>query len=142
MKDTTSMYSVYALRDSAGDVLWVGQTIRPKTRIQQHVGLQSWGDEIFSTEWIHNLNSKQAREQERELIKTLLPKYNDILYKGTYQWEYRECGHKYRCNHCKSGKGHGPYLYHYRSDEPGKRRGYYIKLSELHKHPDAPPRPV
>ncbi len=52
----------------------------------------------------------------------------------------RQCGHKERCNKCKSGKRHGPYLYRYLYRD-GKYRSEYIKLSELAKHPDAPPRP-
>jgi hypothetical protein len=59
---------------------------------------------------------------------------------GHYQWEYRQCGHKERCKRCKSGERHGPYLYRYLYRD-GKYRSEYIKLSELAKHPDAPPRP-
>ncbi len=32
---------------------------------------------------------------------------------GTFQWQMRECGHKERCNKCKSGKRHGSYLYRF-----------------------------
>src|SRR5215207_2032745 len=48
---------------------------------------------------------------------------------GTFQWQMRECGHKDRCNKCKSGKRHGPYLYrfYYRA---GKRHSEYIRLSK------------
>lgn len=60
---------------------------------------------------------------------------------GHYQWEYVQCGHKERCKRCQSGKKHGPYLYRYFSSN-GKQKSEYIKLSELPKHPDAPPRPV
>jgi hypothetical protein len=59
---------------------------------------------------------------------------------GHYQWEYRECGHKERCKRCKSGRKHGPYLYRYYYRD-GKQRSQYIKLKELAKHPEAPPRP-
>jgi hypothetical protein len=46
---------------------------------------------------------------------------------GTFQWQMRECGHKERCNKCKSGERHGPYLYrfYYRA---GKRHSEYISL--------------
>src|SRR5688572_6456729 len=40
---------------------------------------------------------------------------------GTFQWQMRECGHKDRCNKCKSGKRHGPYLYRFYYHD-GKRR--------------------
>ena len=48
---------------------------------------------------------------------------------GTFQWQMRECGHKDRCNKCKSGKRHGPYLYrfYYRDS---KRRSEYISLKK------------
>jgi hypothetical protein len=48
---------------------------------------------------------------------------------GTFQWQMRECGHKERCNKCKSGKRHGPYLYrfYYRH---GKRHSEYISLKK------------
>lgn len=61
--------------------------------------------------------------------------------RGTYQWELVACGHKERCNRCKSGKKHGPYLYRYFYRE-GKYTSQYIRLKDLDKHPDAPPRPA
>jgi hypothetical protein len=60
---------------------------------------------------------------------------------GTYQWQYRECGHKDRCKRCRSGKKHGPYLYRFYYRE-GKYRSEYIPLRRVHEHPDAPPRPA
>lgn len=60
---------------------------------------------------------------------------------GTYQWELVACGHKERCKKCKSGKKHGPYLYRYFYRE-GKYTSQYIRLKDLDKHPDAPPRPA
>ncbi len=44
---------------------------------------------------------------------------------GTFQWQMRECGHKERCNKCKSGKRHGPYLYRFYYRD-GKRHNEYI----------------
>jgi hypothetical protein len=48
---------------------------------------------------------------------------------GTFRWQMRECGHKDRCNKCKGGERHGPYLYrfYYRN---GKRRSEYIPLKK------------
>ena len=60
---------------------------------------------------------------------------------GHYQWEYVQCGHKKRCKRCQSGRKHGPYLYRYFYRD-GKQRSQYIKLSELHLHPEAPSRPT
>lgn len=48
---------------------------------------------------------------------------------GTFQWQMRECGHKERCNKCKSGKRHGPYLYRFYYRD-GKRRSEYIPLEK------------
>jgi hypothetical protein len=60
---------------------------------------------------------------------------------GHYQWEFVQCGHKNRCQRCQSGRKHGPYLYRY-FYQNGKQKSQYIKLSDLAKHPEAPPRPV
>src|SRR5215218_9490240 len=46
---------------------------------------------------------------------------------GTFQWQMRECGHKERCNKCKSGKRHGPYLYRFYYRDR-KRHSEYISL--------------
>src|SRR3712207_703852 len=48
---------------------------------------------------------------------------------GTFQWQMRECGHKERCNKCKSGKRHGPYLYRFYYRD-GKRHSEYIPLKK------------
>jgi hypothetical protein len=60
---------------------------------------------------------------------------------GHYQWEYVACGNKDRCRKCKGGEKHGPYLYRYFYKD-GKQKSEYIKLSDLPKHPKAPPQPV
>lgn len=45
-----------------------------------------------------------------------------------YRWEMVECGHKDRCQKCRSGEKHGPYLYRYfRKD--GKMKSEYVTLS-------------
>jgi hypothetical protein len=48
---------------------------------------------------------------------------------GTFQWQMRECGHKDRCNKCKSGKRHGPYLYRFYYRDR-KRHSEYISLEK------------
>ena len=80
---------------------------------------------------------KRQRWQKPESLQSLFFSSKD----GHYQWEYRQCGHKERCKRCKSGQKHGPYLYRY-SYRDGKYRSQYIKLSELAKHPEAPPHPL
>ena len=83
----------------------------------------------------------ERRKQEQQESTT--PK-EQLFYSGqvgTYQWEYVSCGRSERCRKCHSGKKHGPYLYRYFYRD-GKQKSEYIKLSDLPKHPDAPPRPV
>ena len=86
----------------------------------------------------------ERREQEQQRKQRQEPVANERLFfsskDGHYQWEYRQSGHKERCKRCQSGKRHGPYLYRYLYRD-GKYRSEYIKLSELAKHLDAPPRP-
>jgi hypothetical protein len=48
---------------------------------------------------------------------------------GTFQWQMRACGHKDRCNKCKSGKRHGPYLYRFYYRDR-KRHSKYISLKK------------
>jgi hypothetical protein len=48
---------------------------------------------------------------------------------GTFQWQMRQCGHKERCNKCKSGERHGPYLYRFYYRD-GKRHSEYIPLKK------------
>ncbi len=94
------------------------------------------------------LQSRIAEElqtrQQQERIRKHRPSSTEQLFvsgnAGHYQWEYVQCGHKERCHKCKSGKKHGPYLYRYFYKD-GKQKSAYIKLSDLPKHPDAPPRP-
>ena len=85
----------------------------------------------------------ESRRQEAE--KKSHSKDNEQLFYskqgGYYQWEYVACGHQERCQKCKYGKKHGPYLYRYFYKD-GKQRSQYIRLTDLAKHPEAPPRPV
>jgi len=87
---------------------------------------------------------QQQQQQQQQRKQRQEPGAKERLFfsskDGHYQWEYRQCGHKERCKLCKNGKRHGPYLYRYIYRD-GKYRSEYIKLSELAKHPDAPPRP-
>ena len=48
---------------------------------------------------------------------------------GTFQWQMRACGHKDRCNKCKSGKRHGPYLYRFYYRDR-KRHSEYISIKK------------
>jgi hypothetical protein len=85
-----------------------------------------------------DLENKRQRERERTEGKEQLF-YSG--HSGTYRWEYVACGHSERCRKCQSGKKHGPYLYRYfYKDE--KQKSEYIRLSDVHLHPDAPVRPV
>ena len=62
-------------------------------------------------------------------------------FAGTFQWQMRECGHKDRCNKCKSGKRHGPYLYRFYYRDR-KRHSEYISLKKARAlGPERPPVP-
>ncbi len=68
-----------------------------------------------------------AKERNHESAVEILESHETSA--GTFQWQMRECGHKDRCNKCKSGKRHGPYLYrfYYRN---WKRHSEYISLKK------------
>jgi hypothetical protein len=68
-----------------------------------------------------------AKERDHESVVEVLESRETSA--GTFQWQMRECGHKDRCNKCKSGKRHGPYLYrfYYRNR---KRHSEYISLKK------------
>jgi len=69
-----------------------------------------------------------AEERDHQSAAVEVLKCHETLT-GTFQWQMRECGHKERCNKCKSGKRHGPYLYRFYYRD-GKRRSEYIPLKK------------
>jgi hypothetical protein len=70
---------------------------------------------------------REAGERDHQSALEVLESHETSA--GTFQWQMRQCGHKERCNKCKSGKRHGPYLYrfYYRN---GKRHSEYISLKK------------
>ena len=68
-----------------------------------------------------------AKERDRESAVEALESHETSA--GTFQWQMRECGHKERCNKCKSGKRHGPYLYRFYYRDR-KRHSEYISLKK------------
>jgi hypothetical protein len=70
---------------------------------------------------------REAGERDRESALEVLENHETPA--GTFQWQMRECGHKDRCNKCKSGKRHGPYLYRFYYRD-GKRYSKYISLKK------------
>ena len=66
-----------------------------------------------------------AKERDNESAVEVLESHETSA--GTFQWQMRECGHKDRCNKCKSGKRHGPYLYRFYYRDR-KRYSEYISL--------------
>ena len=70
---------------------------------------------------------REAEERDRESAVEVLEGHETAA--GTYQWQMRECGHKERCNKCKSGERHGPYLYRFYYRD-GKRHSEYIPLKK------------
>ena len=68
-----------------------------------------------------------AKERDNESAVEVLESHETSA--GTFQWQMRECGHKDRCNKCKSGKRHGPYLYRFYYRDR-KRHSEYISLKK------------
>ena len=68
-----------------------------------------------------------AKERDHESAVEVLESHETSA--GTFQWQMRECGHKDRCNKCKSGKRHGPYLYRFYYRDR-KRHSEYISLKK------------
>jgi hypothetical protein len=73
------------------------------------------------------LEGRGAEERNQESTVEVLENHETPA--GTFQWQMRECGHKDRCNKCKSGKRHGPFLYRFYYRD-GKRRSEYISLKK------------
>jgi hypothetical protein len=71
----------------------------------------------------------RREDGERGHQSTLEVLENHETSAGTFQWQMRECGHRDRCNKCKSGKRHGPYLYRFYYRD-GKRHSEYISLKK------------
>ena len=70
---------------------------------------------------------REAGERDHQSALEVLENHETPA--GTFQWQMRECGHKERCNKCKSGKRHGPYLYRFYYRD-GKRHSEYISLKQ------------
>jgi hypothetical protein len=70
---------------------------------------------------------REAEERDHQSAVEVLESHDTPG--GTFQWQMRECGHKERCNKCKSGKRHGPYLYRFYYRD-GKRYSEYISLKK------------
>jgi hypothetical protein len=68
-----------------------------------------------------------TKERDHESAVEVLESHETSA--GTFQWQMRECGHKDRCNKCKSGKRHGPYLYRFYYRDR-KRHSEYISLKK------------
>jgi hypothetical protein len=71
---------------------------------------------------------REAEESGHEGAALQVPKSHETPA-GTFQWQMRECGYKDRCDKCKSGKRHGPYLYRFYYRD-GKRHSEYIPLKK------------
>lgn len=90
------------------------------------------------------LEQRRQQQEEQSRKEDSTSGKEQLFYSGHaghYQWEYVQCGNKERCQKCKAGIKHGPYLYRYFYKD-GKHKSQYIKLDDVPKHPDAPPRPV
>jgi len=70
---------------------------------------------------------RDAQEREHESAVAVLESHDTPA--GSFQWQMRERGHKQRCNKCKNGRRHGPYLYRFYYRD-GKRHSEYISLKK------------
>jgi hypothetical protein len=72
------MFYVYRFFNTAGDLLWVGQTSQLTTRFTKHWYERPWAAEIATATVIPAVDLEDALTAETEAIKTENPKYNKI----------------------------------------------------------------
>jgi hypothetical protein len=110
------MLWLYRTQDTSGARMLTKTQIENATT-EELEGLRVW--------IVAELEGRGAEERNQESTVKVLENHERPA--GTFQWQMRECGHKDRCNKCKSGKRHGPYLYRFYYRD-GKRRSEYISL--------------
>lgn len=77
-----SNYATYVLRDTVGQVLYVGKaTNGAHSRLRRHLGEKWWGDAIASIEMHHHGTQRAMDQHERDLIRTLDPLHNHVRYR-------------------------------------------------------------
>lgn len=69
-------YFVYRLVDGAGDVLYVGRSADPRTRLTQHRAVSEWAHGVRDMETWGPYTWPEACAQERVRIEAELPPYN------------------------------------------------------------------
>jgi len=73
------MFYVYRFFNTAGDLLWVGQTTQLASRFASHWRERSWASEIVTAEVAFADTLEQALTEETNAIKNENPKYNQIV---------------------------------------------------------------
>lgn len=73
-----SRTALYRFYDGAGDLLYVGISVRPWSRWKQHKGQKDWAEDVATStmEWFDT--RKAALNAEREAIVTEEPRYNVV----------------------------------------------------------------
>lgn len=67
---------VYRLFDAEGRLLYVGQTVRPDRRVQDHRLRKSWGGQIARVDLTEPMDRESALKHEAAAINTERPVYN------------------------------------------------------------------
>lgn len=75
--NTPIAFTLYRLRDSAGELLYVGITNDWPTRMKQHASKQSWWPTMTMSELVHlHCSRKQAEAIEKAVIQAEQPRHN------------------------------------------------------------------
>lgn len=76
-------FTVYAVDDAHGNLLYVGQTTDLNRRLQEHARLAVWWQFADSVETFSRPTREAAQSLERELIRGCKPSYNQYLSGST-----------------------------------------------------------
>lgn len=87
--------TVYVMRSSAGDVLYIGQSAQPGKRFNAHGASSGWWTDVASIEITHCPTRSEAIELERSLIEGLSPQHN-IRLNGERSKQVTRLAHEQR----------------------------------------------
>ena len=70
---------VYSIYNQYGDLIYIGISVNPKSRLANHLGEKFWSEEVseIKIKWFESV--RDARDEEERLIKEKKPKYNKQL---------------------------------------------------------------
>jgi hypothetical protein len=73
---SSKSHSLYRCYDQAGDLLYVGISVQPYTRVENHRRNRKWGDLIKRVTVVNVGTEVDAGVAEKRVIETELPRYN------------------------------------------------------------------